>query len=158
MWYSGTNPVFLSVLMTTLGEWRQRSAVHSYICYWAVHFHNSWIDILGSDYLAQLITFTHVQDILMACRYIDEISASGTLYAIMGAIYQKDNARPHTVLFSQQWSQVHNVFPWPVRLRDLAPKRIFMTCWKGVINRFGIHRTRLLVASFMTESTANGRS
>ncbi|GFV65932.1 uncharacterized protein TNCV_4470221 [Trichonephila clavipes] len=38
-----------------------------------------------------------------------------------GAIYQQDNARPHTALLSQQCLQGYDVLPWPARSPDLSP-------------------------------------
>ncbi|GFT04984.1 hypothetical protein TNCV_4745121 [Trichonephila clavipes] len=34
-----------------------------------------------------------------------------------GAIYQQDNARPHTARLSQQCLQGYDVLPWPARIR-----------------------------------------
>ncbi|GFV40854.1 uncharacterized protein TNCV_4391151 [Trichonephila clavipes] len=36
-----------------------------------------------------------------------------------GAIYQQDNARPHTARLSQQCLQGYDVLPWPTRSPDL---------------------------------------
>ncbi|GFX53346.1 uncharacterized protein TNCV_2945861 [Trichonephila clavipes] len=38
-----------------------------------------------------------------------------------GAIYQQDNARPHTARLSQQCLQGYDVLPWPTRSPDLSP-------------------------------------
>ncbi|GFV26609.1 uncharacterized protein TNCV_318781 [Trichonephila clavipes] len=38
-----------------------------------------------------------------------------------GAIYQQDNARPHTARLSQQYLQGYDVLPWPTRSPDLSP-------------------------------------
>ncbi|GFV07560.1 putative RNA-directed DNA polymerase from transposon X-element [Trichonephila clavipes] len=38
-----------------------------------------------------------------------------------GAIYQQDNARPHTVATLQQCLQGYDVLPWPARTPDLSP-------------------------------------
>ncbi|GFW61721.1 uncharacterized protein TNCV_3706561 [Trichonephila clavipes] len=38
-----------------------------------------------------------------------------------GAIYQQDNARPHTARLSQQCLQGYAVLPWPARSPDLSP-------------------------------------
>ncbi|GFV52550.1 PACT_coil_coil domain-containing protein [Trichonephila clavipes] len=38
-----------------------------------------------------------------------------------GAIYQHDNARPHTARLSQQCLQGYDVLPWPSRSPDLSP-------------------------------------
>ncbi|GFT41331.1 uncharacterized protein TNCV_628721 [Trichonephila clavipes] len=38
-----------------------------------------------------------------------------------GAIYQQNNARPHTARLSQQCLQGYDVLPWPARSPDLSP-------------------------------------
>ncbi|GFV62751.1 hypothetical protein TNCV_3101241 [Trichonephila clavipes] len=38
-----------------------------------------------------------------------------------GAIYQQDNARPHTARLSQQCLQGYDVLPWPARVRGTCP-------------------------------------
>ncbi|GFW94058.1 HTH_Tnp_Tc3_2 domain-containing protein [Trichonephila clavipes] len=38
-----------------------------------------------------------------------------------GAIFQQDNARPHTARLSQQCLQGYDVLPWPARSPDLSP-------------------------------------
>ncbi|GFW97428.1 uncharacterized protein TNCV_4991051 [Trichonephila clavipes] len=38
-----------------------------------------------------------------------------------GAIYEQDNARPHTARLSQQCLQGYDVLPWPARSPDLSP-------------------------------------
>ncbi|GFT91176.1 uncharacterized protein TNCV_4044171 [Trichonephila clavipes] len=38
-----------------------------------------------------------------------------------GAIYQQDNARPHTARLSQQCLQGYDVLPWSARSPDLSP-------------------------------------
>ncbi|GFU85870.1 DDE_3 domain-containing protein [Trichonephila clavipes] len=38
-----------------------------------------------------------------------------------GAIYQQDNARPHTARLSQQCLQGYDILPWPARSPDLSP-------------------------------------
>ncbi|GBM20421.1 hypothetical protein AVEN_222120-1 [Araneus ventricosus] len=38
-----------------------------------------------------------------------------------GAIYQQDNAQPHTARLTQQCLQGYDVLPWPARSSDLSP-------------------------------------
>ncbi|GFV54790.1 DDE_3 domain-containing protein [Trichonephila clavipes] len=43
-----------------------------------------------------------------------------------GAIYQQDNARPHTARLSQQCLQGYDVLPWPARSPDLSPIKAYL--------------------------------
>ncbi|GFV25919.1 uncharacterized protein TNCV_4558071 [Trichonephila clavipes] len=52
-----------------------------------------------------------------------------------GAIYQQDNARPHTARLSQQCLQGYDVLPWPARSPDLSPMRMSGTRWGGNCSR-----------------------
>ncbi|GFT05287.1 HTH_Tnp_Tc3_2 domain-containing protein [Trichonephila clavipes] len=62
-----------------------------------------------------------LQGTLTARRYVDDILTPIVLPMISsrpGAIYQQDNARPHTVRLSQQCLQGYDVLPWPARSRN----------------------------------------
>ncbi|GFX50186.1 uncharacterized protein TNCV_2782081 [Trichonephila clavipes] len=48
-----------------------------------------------------------------------------------GAIYQQDNARPHTARLSQQCLQGYDVLPWPARSSDFSPIEHVWTRWEG---------------------------
>ncbi|GFY24986.1 transposable element Tcb2 transposase [Trichonephila clavipes] len=65
-----------------------------------------------------------LQGTLTARRYVDDILTPivlPMLSSLPGAIYQQDNARPHTARLSQQCLQGYDVQPWPARSPDLSP-------------------------------------
>ncbi|GFX12228.1 DDE_3 domain-containing protein [Trichonephila clavipes] len=65
-----------------------------------------------------------LQGTLTARRYVDDILTPIVLPMLSsrpGAIYQQDNARPHTARLSQQCLQGSDVLPWPARSPDLSP-------------------------------------
>ncbi|GFV31935.1 uncharacterized protein TNCV_3494881 [Trichonephila clavipes] len=52
-----------------------------------------------------------------------------------GAIYQQDNARPHTARLSQQCLQGYDVLPWPARSPDFFANRACLRRWEGNFSR-----------------------
>ncbi|GFU02918.1 transposable element Tcb2 transposase [Trichonephila clavipes] len=65
-----------------------------------------------------------LQGTLTARRYVDDILTPIVLPMLSsrpGAIYQQDNARPHTARLSQQCLRGYDVLPWPARSPDLSP-------------------------------------
>ncbi|GFV70579.1 transposable element Tc1 transposase [Trichonephila clavipes] len=65
-----------------------------------------------------------LQGTFTARRYVDDILTPIVLPMLSsrpGAIYQQDNASPHTARLSQQCLQGYDVLPWPARSPDLSP-------------------------------------
>ncbi|GFT29996.1 transposable element Tcb2 transposase [Trichonephila clavipes] len=79
-----------------------------------------------------------LQGTLTAHRYVDDILTPIVLPMLSsrpGAIYQQDNARPHTARLSQQCLQGYDVLPWPARSPDLSPIEYSGTRWEGNCSR-----------------------
>ncbi|UYV82057.1 Transposase, partial [Cordylochernes scorpioides] len=65
-----------------------------------------------------------IQGTMTAQRYVDDVLRPVTLPYLQGvpnALYQQDNARPHTARISQQALQDVQMLPWPSYSPDLSP-------------------------------------
>ncbi|UYV65486.1 hypothetical protein LAZ67_3004489 [Cordylochernes scorpioides] len=65
-----------------------------------------------------------IQGTMTAQRYVDDLLRPVTLPYLQGvpnALYQQDNARPHTARISQQALQDVQMLPWPPYSPDLSP-------------------------------------
>ncbi|UYV75067.1 EPM2AIP1 [Cordylochernes scorpioides] len=65
-----------------------------------------------------------IQGTITAQRYVDDVLRPVTLPYLQGvpnALYQQDNARPHTARISQQALQDVQMLPWPPYSPDLSP-------------------------------------
>ncbi|GFS56782.1 DDE_3 domain-containing protein [Trichonephila clavipes] len=57
-------------------------------------------------------------------RYVDDILRPHVrpfLNGLPGAIFQQDNARPHTTRVAQYFLRHFQTLPWPARSPDLSP-------------------------------------
>ncbi|UYV80948.1 hypothetical protein LAZ67_19002252, partial [Cordylochernes scorpioides] len=65
-----------------------------------------------------------IQGTMTAQRYVDDVLRPVTIPYLQGvpnALYQQDNARPHTARISQQALQDVQMLPWPPYSPDLSP-------------------------------------
>ncbi|GFW44553.1 transposable element Tcb2 transposase [Trichonephila clavipes] len=78
---------------------------------WAAIAYNTWSPLV-------LIRST-----MTAQRYVNDILQPHVLSLMQrlpGAIFQKDNARPHTARVSQDCLLTVTILPWPTRSPDLS--------------------------------------
>ncbi|UYV61753.1 hypothetical protein LAZ67_1006331, partial [Cordylochernes scorpioides] len=76
---------------------------------------------IAYDYRSPLL---RIQGTMTAQRYVDDVLRPVTLPYLQGvpnALYQQDNARPHTARISQQALQDVQMLPWPPYSPDLSP-------------------------------------
>ncbi|GFS88344.1 transposable element Tcb2 transposase [Trichonephila clavipes] len=98
-------------------------AVRSGIYCRAAYSNFTRCDSVGSNFLGHTIIFSgpsrHFDSSQIRGRYFNADCATHAIKSPC-AIYQQDNARPHTARLSQQCLQ-YDVLPWPVRSPDLSP-------------------------------------
>ncbi|GFW21745.1 transposable element Tcb2 transposase [Trichonephila clavipes] len=58
---------------------------------------------------------------MIAPRYVHDILVSSLMQRLPGALFQQDNARPHTARVSQDCLRTVTPLPWPARSPDLTP-------------------------------------
>ncbi|GFU60041.1 DDE_3 domain-containing protein [Trichonephila clavipes] len=61
-------------------------------------------------------------------RYVDDIlrpHVGPFLNGLPAAIFQQDNARPHTTRTAQDFLRHFQTLPWPVRSPDLSPVELW---------------------------------
>ncbi|GFV70988.1 HTH_Tnp_Tc3_2 domain-containing protein [Trichonephila clavipes] len=131
-------PDSVSVLMTTahVSE-AHRPAVRSGIYCRATYSNFTRCDSVGSNFWDTRSSLVVLQGTLTARRYVNDILTPIVLPMLSsrpGAIYQQDNARPHTARLSQQCLQGYDVLPWPARSPDLSPS-MSGTRWEGNCSR-----------------------
>ncbi|GFX68757.1 transposable element Tc1 transposase [Trichonephila clavipes] len=69
-------------------------------------------------------TLIVMRGILTGQRYVDDILrpyVGPLLNGLSGAIFQQDNARPHTARVAQDFQRHFQTLPWPARSSDLSP-------------------------------------
>ncbi|UYV67683.1 hypothetical protein LAZ67_5001582, partial [Cordylochernes scorpioides] len=84
----------------------------------------TWIMVWGAIAYDSRSHLLRIQGTMTAQRYVDDVLRPVTLPYLQGvpnALYQQDNARPHTARISQQALQDVQMLPWPPYSPDLSP-------------------------------------
>ncbi|GFT32994.1 DDE_3 domain-containing protein [Trichonephila clavipes] len=119
------NPDSVSVLMTTAhvsGGAAASGPIRHLLSSGIQQFHK--VTVWGAISWDTRSSLVVLQGTLTARRYVDDILTPIVLPMLSsrpGAIYQQDNARPHTARLSQQCLQGYDVLRWPARSPDLSP-------------------------------------
>ncbi|GBO13374.1 hypothetical protein AVEN_47161-1 [Araneus ventricosus] len=80
--------------------------------------------VWGAITYASRSTLIVVRVTVTGQRYVDHIlrpHVKTFLYGLPGAIFQQDNARPHTARVAQNFLRHVQTFLWPARAPDLSP-------------------------------------
>ncbi|GFV35554.1 transposable element Tc1 transposase [Trichonephila clavipes] len=82
-------------------------------------------------------------------RYIDDIlrpHVGPLLNGLPGAIFQQDNARPHTARVAQDFLRHFQILPWPARSPDLSPvKHVWDPLKRQMPSRHSVYDLELAV-------------
>ncbi|GFV81710.1 transposable element Tc1 transposase [Trichonephila clavipes] len=88
------------------------------------HCPRSWCNGLGAIAYDSRSTLIVMRGTLTDQRYVDDIlrpHVGPFLNGLTGAIFQQDNARPHTARVAQDFLRHFQTLPWPARSPDLSP-------------------------------------
>ncbi|GFX16551.1 transposable element Tc1 transposase [Trichonephila clavipes] len=88
------------------------------------HCPHSWCNDLGAIAYDSRSTLIVMRGTLTSQRYVDDIlrpHVEPFLNGLRGAIFQQDNARPHTARVAQDFLRHFQTFSWPARSPDLSP-------------------------------------
>ncbi|GFT89602.1 DDE_3 domain-containing protein [Trichonephila clavipes] len=80
--------------------------------------------VWGAIVYDSLSTLIVMRGTLTGQRYVDNIlrpHVGPFLNGLPGAIFQQDNARPHTARVAQDFPRHFQILPWPARSPDLSP-------------------------------------
>ncbi|GFW42111.1 uncharacterized protein TNCV_1905691 [Trichonephila clavipes] len=90
----------------------------------ASHCPHSWCNGLRAIAYDSRSTLNVMRRTLTGQRYVDDIlrlHLGPFLNGLPGAIFQQDNARPHTARVAQDFLRHFQTVPWPARSLDLSP-------------------------------------
>ncbi|GFT17983.1 transposable element Tcb2 transposase [Trichonephila clavipes] len=77
-----------------------------------------------------------IRSTMTAQRYVHDILQPHVLplfQRLPGAIFQQDNARPHTARVSQDCLRTVTALPWPARSPDLSPIEYIWDDWGWLV-------------------------
>ncbi|GFU23016.1 transposable element Tc1 transposase [Trichonephila clavipes] len=86
--------------------------------------HTAGVMVWGAIAYDSRSTLIVMRGTLKVQRYVDDIlrpHVGSFLNGLPGAIFQRDNARPHTARVAQDFLRHFQTLPWPTRSPDLSP-------------------------------------
>ncbi|GFX40654.1 transposable element Tc1 transposase [Trichonephila clavipes] len=102
------------------GEWYNSPLPHCFTS----HCPHSWCNGLGAIAYDSRSTLIVMRGTLTGQRYVDDIlrpHVGPFRNGLSGAIFQQDNAHPHTARVAQNFLRHFQTLPWPARSPDLSP-------------------------------------
>ncbi|GFY21561.1 uncharacterized protein TNCV_1167061 [Trichonephila clavipes] len=110
------------------------------------HCPHSWCNGLGSHSRSTLIVML---GILTGQRYVDDIlrpHVGPFLNGLAGAIFQQDNAYPHTARVAQYFLCHFQTLPWPACYPDLSPvEHVWVQLKRQMSSCHSVHDLELAV-------------
>ncbi|GFT68001.1 transposable element Tcb2 transposase [Trichonephila clavipes] len=94
---------------------------HTFLCHTAC---TAGVMVWGAIAYDSRSTLIVMRGTLTGQRYVDDIlrpHVGPLVNGLPGAIFQQDNARPHTARVAQDFLRHFQTLPWPARSPDLSP-------------------------------------
>ncbi|GFX85200.1 transposable element Tcb1 transposase [Trichonephila clavipes] len=122
--FSDESRFVLGTVDNRLQVWRRPGVRYNSPTHCPSHCPHSWCNGLGGIAYDSRSTLIVMRGTLTGQRYVDDIlrpHVGPFLNGLPGAIFQQDNARPHTSSVAQDFLHHFQTLPWPSRSPDFSP-------------------------------------